>query len=156
VLTTRGNISRAGSDVFDCHLFPEGSFLERKKLVSLKYFKTMIQDNIFNLQGLVSDPEKELFEPIFTGNDCKVERIVSKGHSTPTGEWYDQEKDEWVILLKGKAIIEFDSGEMLNLESGDYILIPANKRHRVSHTSSEPPCIWLAIHGDIALHNTDD
>jgi cupin 2 domain-containing protein len=116
----------------------------------------MIRDNIFNLQGLVSDPKKELFETIFTGNDCKVERIVSKGHTTAEGEWYDQEKDEWVILLKGNAKIEFENGEMLNLETGDYILIPANLRHRVALTSTEPPCVWLAIHGNIKQHDTDN
>jgi cupin 2 domain-containing protein len=115
----------------------------------------MIRYNIFDLKGFVSDPDMELFETIFTGNDCKVERIVSKGHSTPTGEWYDQEQDEWVILLKGKAIIEFESGEILNLEAGDYIFIPAKLRHRVALTSTEPPCVWLAIHGNLKQHNTD-
>jgi len=115
----------------------------------------MTRGNIFSLKRYVHNPEMEMFETIITGNDCKVERIVSKGHSTSGGEWYDQDKDEWVILLKGKAIIEFESGELLNLEAGDYILIPANLRHRVALTSTEPPCVWLAIHGNLKQHSTD-
>lgn len=116
----------------------------------------MIRGNIFSLKSYAHNPEKELFETIFTINDCKVERIVSKGHSTPFGEWYDQEKDEWVILLEGRAIIVFETGEILKFEKGDYIFIPSHLRHRVASTSTEPPCVWLAIHGNFTLHNTDD
>jgi cupin 2 domain-containing protein len=115
----------------------------------------MTRGNIFDLKNFISDSDKELFEPIFIGTNFKAERIISKGHTTPTGEWYDQEQDEWVILLQGEASIEFDNGKKNNLNPGDYIIIPAKKRHRVASTSTEPPCVWLAFHGNITLQDID-
>lgn len=105
----------------------------------------MLHGNIFNLRGYVKDPEKELFENLFKKGNCKIERIVSSGHSTPPDQWYDQELDEWVILLQGNARIEFLNSETTSLKSGDYLFIPAHKKHRVVFTSTEPLCIWLAV-----------
>lgn len=114
----------------------------------------MVIGNIFDLSNNKENSEKELFETIFNANNCEVERIVSWGQITPEGQWYDQERDEWVVLLQGKATIEFAEKEIL-ITAGDYILIPARKRHRVTYTSTEPPCIWLAIHGEIDNQHVD-
>ncbi|HSA07203.1 MAG TPA: cupin domain-containing protein [Candidatus Gastranaerophilales bacterium] len=92
-------------------------------------------------------PEKELFEKLAQGNNVLIERIVSYGHKTPDDYWYDQNKDELVILLQGEAVILFDDEEEINLKSGDYLLIPKHKKHRVEKTSS--PCIWLAVHANL-------
>lgn len=73
-----------------------------------------------------------------------VERIVSWGHVTPEGQWCDQEKDEWVLLLEGSARLGFADGREVALERGRYLLLPRHVRHRVLETSK--PCIWLAIH----------
>ncbi|MBE0662281.1 MAG: cupin domain-containing protein [Bacteroidales bacterium] len=103
-------------------------------------------DNIFNLEKYVNDSEKEMFEILLSGNNFKVERIVSTGHITPEGKWYDQQLDEWVLLIQGQARLEFDNNEIIELIPGDYLMIPAHTRHRVAFTSTEPKCIWLAIH----------
>lgn len=89
----------------------------------------------------------ELLEEIIQGNSFRLERIVSKGHSTPEGEWYDQDKDEWVILLKGSAglLIEGE-GETIYLKPGDYIHLPAHLRHRVEWTIPGEETVWLALH----------
>ncbi len=76
----------------------------------------------------------------------KIERIVSRGHSTCAGEWYDQNWDEWVLLVQGKAILRYENGPTFNLQTGDYINIPAHTRHRVDWTPPDPDTIWLAIH----------
>lgn len=91
--------------------------------------------------------DSELFENILRNDQFKLERIVSHGQRTPDGQWYDQERDEWVILLKGRAelLIENQS-EPLKLNPGDYILLPAHVRHRVEWTSEEENTIWLALH----------
>ena len=90
---------------------------------------------------------EELFEEIVQGGSFKLERIVSKGHSTPEGEWYDQEKDEWVILLKGSAGIRIDGEEeMVTLSPGDHLHLPAHQRHRVEWTDSKMETVWLALH----------
>jgi cupin 2 domain-containing protein len=92
---------------------------------------------------------EEHFEILTQGSDFHVERIISNGHEDEAGSWYDQDKDEWVILLRGEAVVLLEGGDEVHMKSGDYILIPAHQRHRVLWTSSEPPCYWLGIHGTL-------
>ena len=81
-----------------------------------------------------------------TGN-FRLERIVSAGQATPPGEWYDQDTHEWVALLTGGAGLRFeDEAEPRVLRPGDYLLIPAHRRHRVEWTDPEAPTVWLALH----------
>ena len=77
----------------------------------------------------------------------RIERIVSEGHVSPEGFWYDQDEPEWVALLQGTAELEFEDGRRYPMGAGDWLAIPAHERHRVAHTSSDPPCIWLAVFG---------
>lgn len=77
---------------------------------------------------------------------ARLERIVSRGHASPEGFWYDQPADEWVCLLSGRATLRFDDGRMLDLTPGDYLLIPAHCRHRVQATSPDEDSVWLALH----------
>ena len=37
------------------------------------------------------------------------------------------------------------TGKSVNLEKGDMLLIKPYEKHRVSFTSSEPPCVWLCV-----------
>lgn len=108
----------------------------------------MIKGNIYSYDPGPLDSE-ELFDIVASGKDFTLERIVSRGHITPEDKWYDQEKDEWVILLEGKAVILYGSGESIELGRGDWVFIPAHTRHRVTFTSSVPECVWLALHGPI-------
>jgi cupin 2 domain-containing protein len=91
-------------------------------------------------------PEGELFERLAGNGEVLVERIVSRGQSTPEGEWLAGERDEWVVLLQGAAEISFADRPGVALRRGDHVLIPAGSRHRVERTSADPPCIWLAVH----------
>ena len=104
--------------------------------------------NIFDLPP--SLPDKELFESLVSNDKISIERIISTGQTTPPGEWYDQDRDEWVILLQGAASLTFDAGRQIKLVAGDYVFIPAHQKHRVEYTSSNPPCIWLAVHGNMS------
>ena len=100
--------------------------------------------NLFQLPDPL--PTAELFTTLFETRQLRVERILSTGQTTPPDEWYDQSQDEWVVLLQGSATLTYEDGASLALEPGTYVLIPAHRRHRVSFTSSDPPCVWLAIH----------
>ncbi len=101
-----------------------------------------------NLAGLPSKlSDKEVFEEILHASSFRVERIVSTGQASPPDFWYDQEEDEWVALLQGEAVLEFEDGSSERLRSGDWVFLPAHIRHRVTATSVEPPCIWLAVFG---------
>ena len=78
---------------------------------------------------------------------ARVERIVSTGQATPPGEWYDQDGDEWVVLLSGAAGLLFEGEAAARpLEPGDWVLIPAHARHRVEWTAADEPTVWLAVH----------
>ena len=58
-----------------------------------------------NADNLFSDIPDCLTEELVTilaeNQHVRIERIVSNGHSSPNGFWYDQEEFEWVIVLKG-------------------------------------------------------
>jgi cupin 2 domain-containing protein len=89
----------------------------------------------------------ELFETLLKQGGIEIERIVSKGHATPENQWYDQSWDEWVLLLQGRATLSYqDEANPVHLKRGDYLLIPAHRRHRVEWTDPVLETIWLAIH----------
>ena len=77
----------------------------------------------------------------------RIERIVSRGHVSPPGFWYDQDRDEFVVLLKGSAGLRFkDSEDTVVLQPGDWIDIPAHQNHRVEWTDPDHDTVWLAVH----------
>jgi cupin 2 domain-containing protein len=102
-----------------------------------------------NMFADVSAPgaAEEAFSQIVAKSGVKIERIVSRGHTSPPGFWYDQPWNEWVIVLKGEAELQFeDEPATRRLALGDYVLIPARKRHRVEWTAPKEPTVWLAVH----------
>lgn len=103
-----------------------------------------------NLFSQIPDAiSEELFEKIIESPHCKIERIVSQGHSSPDDFWYDQDQNEWVILLKGSALLLFEDGDSpVKLLPGDYITIPAHVKHRVKWTDPGQETVWLAVHYD--------
>ncbi|MEO1019422.1 MAG: cupin domain-containing protein [Pseudomonadota bacterium] len=102
-----------------------------------------------NLLDDLAMAKDERFEPLFEGHGFRLLRIVSTGQTTPPGEWYDQDEDEWVVVMQGQAelVIEDQEG-IAKMGPGDWILLPAHCRHRVERTSIDPPTVWLALHAD--------
>ncbi len=103
---------------------------------------------IKNIFADIQDPiPEEVFETLLDKEHIKIERIISTGQSTPVGEWYNQERDEWVVMLTGSAGLSFKSQKGIRvLKPGDYLLIPAHTMHRVEWTDSREKTIWLAVH----------
>jgi len=90
---------------------------------------------------------EEFFEDILNTEHFRIEKIVSDGNSSQEGFWYDQETDEWVILIQGSAGLLFEGkDEIIVLKPGDYLNIPAHTRHRVEWTDPEQKSVWIAIH----------
>jgi len=89
----------------------------------------------------------EMVERLIERPGLRIERIVSTGQATPEGQWYDQETDEWVLVVAGKAGLRIE-GEAADRElgPGDFVLLPAHCRHRVVWTEAEKPTVWLAVH----------
>lgn len=105
------------------------------------------------LSDFTADDFSEQEQELLAFSKGRVVRIVSFGNTSPQGFWYEQTEDEWVVVLSGVGEIEWADGAKLRLEQSDNVFIPANKKHRVSYTSSNPPCIWLAIYGQIKMED---
>jgi cupin 2 domain-containing protein len=89
----------------------------------------------------------ELIESLVSSDTVSIERIVSRGHASPPDFWYDQDLDEWVLLLAGAARLRFaDQPALIDLRPGDHLNIPAHVRHRVEWTDPDATTIWLAVH----------
>ena len=100
-------------------------------------------NNIFKLPTKL--PPQELLETLLDNEKVLIEKVVSTGQVSPPGEWYDQDRDEWLIVLQGEGELSYEDGSRIKLTIGDYLFIPAHQKHRVEYTSIEPPCIWLTI-----------
>ena len=104
----------------------------------------MKSGNIF--ESIPDRVGEEIFDLIVQKKEFKIERIISKGHTSPDTGWYDQDHDEWVIVLKGGATINVEDGEAIQLEAGSYLNIPAHTKHKVSWTKADEETIWIAVH----------
>ncbi len=106
-----------------------------------------MKSNLFeNIPGMLSEERVSI---LAENENVRIERIVSDGQSSPEDFWYDQEQNEWVLLISGSAVLSFEAEtgiERIELNSGDHLLIPAHQRHRVESTSATEKTIWLAIY----------
>ena len=105
----------------------------------------IIPSNLF--AGIPAHLPDELYITLLDAAKVRIERIVSHGHTSPEGFWYDQNQHELVMLLAGAARLRFDGDETANeLKPGDILNIPAHRRHRVEWTDPDQSTVWLAIH----------
>jgi cupin 2 domain-containing protein len=100
--------------------------------------------NVFD--NLPLPAKAEVFTELLSRPDARIERIVSNGHVTPVGSPFDQDHDEWILLLRGSAGLWLDGDGERDLRPGDHMLIPAHRLHRVTRTADHEPTVWLAIH----------
>jgi cupin 2 domain-containing protein len=98
--------------------------------------------NIFS--NIPEDAPEELLTKLVSAESVRIERIISFGHVSPDGFWYDQPEDEWVVLLEGSAQLRF-ADRVQDLRPGDYVNIPAGCRHRVEKTDGTCRTVWLAV-----------
>lgn len=88
---------------------------------------------------------QEVFTDLVSMPGCRIERILSRGQTSPENGWYDQDEHEWVLLLEGASELTFEDGEVVRLGPGDCLNIPARRRHRVSWTDPEQTSVWLVV-----------
>lgn len=102
-------------------------------------------DNLF--EAIPGELPDELMETLLESGDVRIERIVSRGHASPAGFWYEQPQHEWVVVLRGTGRLRFeDQDEAVEMKPGDFVHIPARARHRVEWTTPDEPTVWLAVH----------
>ncbi|WP_300667285.1 cupin domain-containing protein [Desulfoluna sp.] len=97
-------------------------------------------------ESIPTELPEELFTILAKGRGVTIERIISMGHASAEGDWYDQETHEWVLVVKGEARLQFEGEEERPLREGDHLLIPAHARHRVVWTPDDRETIWVAVH----------
>ena len=100
--------------------------------------------NLFD--DLPRQADEELFTELLRRKEVRIERIVSTGQSTPVDKPYNQEYDEWVLLVSGSAGLWIEGEGERELRPGDYVLIPSHRSHRVTWTANGQPTVWLAVH----------
>lgn len=96
---------------------------------------------------------KEVVQTLLQADDVRIERIISHGHASAADFWYDQPHHEWVIVLKGAARLQFEDG-MVEMNVGDFINIPAFKKHRVDWTTPDEPTVWLGVRYNAVVEAT--
>lgn len=101
-----------------------------------------MKKNLFD--GIPETMPRELFTELIRAGSVRIERIVSFGQASPSGFWYDQPENEWVLLLEGSARLLFEDRQV-DLVPGDYLNIPAGCRHRVEKTDQNGRTVWLAV-----------
>lgn len=92
----------------------------------------------------LENPTAETLTPLLQTPSLRLEQLVSHGYASPPGFWYDQPDDEWVLLLRGEATLDFGGAGLLGLRAGDSLTIPAHAKHRVESVSQD--AVWLAVH----------
>ena len=99
------------------------------------------------LAGLPDAAADEQADALLARSGVRLLRIVSTGQATPDGDWYDQDEDEWVVVIAGSAelLVEGEAAPR-TLGPGGWIYLPAHCRHRVVATNAATPTVWLALH----------
>jgi cupin 2 domain-containing protein len=98
------------------------------------------------LAGIPTTLAEELVDILVETGGVRIERIVSRGHISPPGFWYEQPEHEWVLVVRGRARLGFDDGTPdVDLAEGDHLLVTAGRRHRVVWTDPEAETIWVAV-----------
>lgn len=109
------------------------------------HMKKIPYGNIF--ANLPRIKKQEVFQVLVKNKKLTLERIISTGQVTKEGQWLKQKHNEWVVLLKGKAILRFwGKKKLLSLKRGDYVFIPKDLKHRVEWTAPDQKSVWLALH----------
>jgi cupin 2 domain-containing protein len=96
--------------------------------------------------GILPEMPEEFFQEILRTETFRIERIISRGQASPPGFWYDQQTEEWVLLVSGSGTLGFDDDRTIDLKPGDHLFIPRRVRHQVERTDPEQETVWLAVH----------
>lgn len=97
------------------------------------------------LESLPDASNAEQITELLSRKNVRIERIVSQGQCSAADDWYDQSEDEWVMVVKGRARLELDDGQLIEMAPGDSIYLQAHQRHRVDWTTPDEPTLWLAV-----------
>ena len=124
-----------------------GTTTPRERVMDQNDVKSSAHETGNLFDNIPADIPEEVVTTVLRANGLRIERIVSQGQASPPGFWYDQEDNEWVVVLEGHATVQFEGEpESVELQRGSYVNIPAHVRHRVAWTDPNQKTVWLAIH----------
>lgn len=90
----------------------------------------------------------EDFAELLTRPGFRLERIVSRGQATPADAPMVQDRDEWVVVLEGRAGLRIEDSAEVQLGPGDHLRIAAGQKHWVTWTAKDRATVWLALQFD--------
>lgn len=104
---------------------------------------TEFKENLLDVGD--ADRAAEVKTILLDTGQVRIERIVSFGQASPPGFWYDQQEREWVSVLRGSGVVQFEDGREVELGPGQFLCIEPHERHRVAETKQDEPTVWLAV-----------
>lgn len=133
-------------------MFSETVVVEGREVPRFQFLSRTIEDVVADIKNIFDElPQqlpKELVQILIQAADVRIERIISHGHASPADFWYDQPQNEWVIVLRGAARLQFEDA-VIEMKPGDFVNIPAFNKHRVDWTTPDEPTVWLGVrYGD--------
>lgn len=98
------------------------------------------------LAKIPANLDQEVSEVLVNNKAVCIERIISKGHSSPPTGWYDPSKNEWVMVLKGEAIISFENKTeyIYRLLVHDKVIQPIPEASISQQTMRHKLAIWAS------------
>jgi mannose-6-phosphate isomerase-like protein (cupin superfamily) len=77
------------------------------------------------------------------------------GMTEPTGWHYHTCEMQFVYVLKGKLVIEFEDGTVGTFTSGDSFFIPGGVRHNEIYVSEDKEALEVSVPGKIETVNVE-
>lgn len=110
--------------------------------IFLNRFGIMISGTL--AEGNIFDPDAEHITTLIETAQLEIQKIVTSGQKSPDDFWYDQECDEFVVVMQGSAVIALED-QQLQLQAGDFLYIKAHERHQILSSDPNKVTVWLAI-----------
>ncbi len=96
------------------------------------------------LERVASKPP--VLETLFESSDVKIEKVTANGQITPAGDFPDEPSAEFIVLLKGELVLEYqDETETVHLKPGDHAIAGPDQRTRAEFTSEEEETVWIKV-----------
>lgn len=77
------------------------------------------------------------------------------GMTEPTGWHYHTCEMQFVYVLKGKLVIEFEDGTVGTFSAGDSFFIPGGVRHNEIYVSEDKEALEVSVPGQIGTVNVE-
>ena len=87
-----------------------------------------------------------VIETLFENRSIKIDRVTARGQITPPGEFPPEPSYEFIHLLKGQLVLEYNGeAEKVSLKPGDYAIKAPDQRTRADFTAEDGETVYLKV-----------